>query len=65
MYFLVLLWSLVIFASFGGFGEALRSSTAEDFPQKNFLQPLAFWSSHHIVKTWNSRSLILKLSASR
>ena len=32
---------------------------------KKFLSPLAFWSSHHIVKTWNSRSPILKLSASR
>ena len=34
MYFLVLLWSLLIFASVGGFGKALRSATAEDFPQK-------------------------------
>jgi hypothetical protein len=35
MPFPVLLWSLVIFASFWGFGEALRSATAEDFHQKN------------------------------
>jgi|GEM_PF-1765153 hypothetical protein len=34
MYFPVLLWSLVIFASFWGYGEALRCATAEDFPQK-------------------------------
>lgn len=34
MYFPVLLWSHVIFASFGGYGEALRRATAEDFPRK-------------------------------
>ena len=28
MYFPVLLWSLVIFASFGGYGEALRAQAA-------------------------------------
>ena len=39
MYFLVLLWSLVIFASFGGFGEALLSATAEDFPSKILAAP--------------------------
>jgi len=33
MYFPVQL-SLVIFASFWGYGEALRCATAEDFPQK-------------------------------
>jgi hypothetical protein len=35
MYFLVLLWSLVIFASFWGYGEALRSVNSENFPHKN------------------------------
>ena len=42
MYFPVLLWSLVIFASFGGFGEALRSATAEDFPSKDSCRLLRF-----------------------
>jgi hypothetical protein len=34
MYFPILLWSLVIFASFWGYGEALRCATAENFSQK-------------------------------
>jgi hypothetical protein len=34
MYFPVVLWSLVIFASLWGYGEALRCATTEDFPQK-------------------------------
>jgi hypothetical protein len=36
MYFPVLLWSLVIFASFWGYGEALRRLQNFSFPFLNF-----------------------------
>jgi hypothetical protein len=34
MYFPAMLWILVVFASFGGCSEALRSVTAKGFSQK-------------------------------